>query len=273
MTVNVACIQFHPVLGDITQNLTKMKALVERVMTEKPDTQLIILPELATTGYECGETFLGLAEVLGQGPGLAFMRRLAKDQRVKLVFGFAERDVDQASVLYNSAALVGEDGELIGVYRKVHLFDTEKRFFCAGNDYPVFETNLGCLAMMICWDAAFPEVARSYALKGADLLIIPTNWEKPYQDDWDLVTRARAFDNTMYVASANRIGPDLTLDWFGRSNIIDPLGKPLAELNDEVEGYISAVLDFEHARQLRASYYTFFQDRRPDTYGMLTKPV
>ena len=198
------------------------------------------------------------------------MAGLAKQHRVKLVFGFAERE---AAFLFNSAALIGEDGALIGVYRKVHLFDTEKRYFKAGDNYPVFETNRGRLAMMICWDAAFPEVARTYALKNADLLIIPTNWEKPYQDDWDLLTRARAFDNTIYVASANRVGPDVTLDWFGHSNIIDPQGKPLAQLNEEVEGYISATLDFEHAQRLRASYYTFFQDRRPDTYGLLTRPV
>lgn len=269
MTVTVACIQFHPVLGDVAANLDKMKAFIEQVMAEKPDTNLIVLPELATTGYECGEDFFGLAETVGQGTSLTFMRDLAKRHQVKLVFGFAERE---ASFIYNSSALIGEDGALIGVYRKVHLFDTEKRYFKAGDDYPVFETNIGHLAMMICWDAAFPEVARTYALKNADLLIIPTNWEKPYQDDWDLLTRARAFDNTIYVASANRVGPDITLDWFGHSNIIDPQGKPLAQLNEDVEGYISATLDFEHARQLRASYYTFFQDRRPDTYGQLIEP-
>ena len=270
MAVNVACIQFHPILGDVTQNLGKMKTLIEQVMAEKPDTDLIVLPELATTGYECGEDFSRLAETVGQGTSLTFMSRLAKRLRVKLVFGFAEREVD---LLYNSAALIGEDGELIGVYRKVHLFDTEKRYFKAGDNYPVFETNIGHLAMMICWDAAFPEVARTYALKNADLLVIPTNWEKPYQDDWDLLTRARAFDNTIYVASANRVGPDVTLDWFGHSNIIDPQGKPLAQFNDEVEGYITATLDFGHARRLRASYYTFFKDRRPETYGQLTQPV
>jgi len=272
MTVNVACVQFHPSLCEVGENLAKMQAYVEKVMIEKPDTDLIIFPELAISGYECGPAFLGLAQPVPESRSLIFMEHLAREHRVNLVYGFPEKDPYSASALYNSAALIGRTGELIGVYRKVHLFDTEKKYFEAGSDYPVFDTDIGRLGIMICWDAAFPEVARTYALKGADLIVIPTNWEKPYQDDWDLITRARAFDNTIYVASANRIGRDVELDWFGRSNIIGPLGKPLAQLNDEVEGYIAAELDFDVARKLRQTYYTFFKDRRPDTYGLLTKP-
>jgi len=272
MTVNVACVQFYPVLCEVGQNLAKMQAYIEKVMSEEPQTDLIIFPELSTTGYECRTAFSGLAERAPNGASLVFLGRLAKKHEVRLIYGFPEKDLSADEVLYNSAALIDRSGELLGVYRKVHLFDTEKKYFVAGSDYPVFHTDIGQLGIMICWDAAFPEVARTYALKGADLIIVPTNWEKPYQDDWDLITRARAFDNTIYIASANRIGRDLDLDWFGRSNIIGPLGKPLAQLNDEVEGYITAELDFEVSRRLRQTYYTFFKDRRPDTYGLLTKP-
>jgi predicted amidohydrolase len=270
MHVNVACVQFHPVLGQLDLNLAKIQANVQQVMAEQPLTSLIVFPELATSGYECAERFHDLAQVAGRGHLFDFMGQLAKKHGIYLVFGFPERQAGTSSVLYNAAALMGKRGELIGVYRKVHLFDTEKKYFKAGDDYPVFDTDIGRLGIMICWDTAFPEVARTYALKGCELVIIPTNWEKPYQDDWDLITRARAFDNVIYIASANRVGPDLTLDWFGRSNIIDPLGKPIAQLDEEVEGYIAATLDFDRLRQLRESYYTFFKDRRPDTYGAVT---
>jgi predicted amidohydrolase len=260
------------VLGQVEVNLQKMAHWVDAVMREAPQTQLIVFPELANTGYECGDSFTRLAERASDSASLAAIAQCAQTHEVMIVVGFAEADAQHSHVLYNSAALIGADGRTLGVYRKVHPFDTEKQYFTAGCDYPVFDTPIGRLAMMICWDAGFPEVARSYALQGADIIIIPTNWEKPYQDDWDLVTRARAFDNTVYIVSANRVGPDLSLDWFGRSNIIDPVGRPIAALNEEVEGFITAALDLDWPKQLKASYYTFFQDRRPETYGRLVEP-
>jgi omega-amidase len=271
MIVNVASVQFHPQLRAVTANLSRMQSWVEQVMAQAPQTELIVFPELSNTGYECGSDFMQLAEDAASGPSVSFMAKLAQTHGVMIVFGFAEKDPDDASVLYNSAALVGGEGDLIGVYRKVHPFDSEKKYFKAGSDYPVFDTPIGRLGIMICWDTAFPEVARSYALQGIDILIVPTNWEKPYQDDWDLMTRARALDNIVYVVSANRVGPDETLDWFGHSNIIDPLGRPIAQLNEEIEGYITASLDLGWPAQLKASYYTFFEDRRPDTYCHLVQ--
>lgn len=273
MNVDVASVQFYPKLGQVQHNLQAMNDWVQTVMKAAPQTELIVFPELANTGYECGEQFASLAESVQSGQSIAKMAACARQHQVMIVFGFAEREASNSDAIYNSAVLLGRQGEVLGVYRKVHLFDTEKRYFTAGSHYPVFQTPIGRIAIMICWDAAFPEVARSYALDVADIIIIPTNWEKPYQDDWDLVTRARAFDNTVYVVSANRIGAELTLDWFGHSNIIDPLGRVLVALNDEVEDFITATLDLQWPKDLRASYYTFFEDRRPDTYGRLVRPL
>jgi predicted amidohydrolase len=109
--------------------------------------------------------------------------------------------------------------------------------------------------------------------------VVPTNWEKAYlssietnnQMDWDLVTRARAMDNCIHLASANRIGHDQTISFFGRSNIIGPTGDTIAELLDEVEGLISGELDYSLQARLRTEYYTFYEDRRPDTYSDITK--
>jgi len=157
-------------------------------------------------------------------------------------------------VLYNSAALINDREELAGVYRKVHLFAREKDWFRPGNDYPVFDTSLGRIGIRICDDALFPEPARILALHGADLLVIPTNWEKPCDQDWETAIGARALDNTLHVVGANRIGPDVDYDSLGKSRIIDPLGRVIAALDDEIEGHVTAEIDLDETSRLRQGY-------------------
>ncbi|MBR0599895.1 carbon-nitrogen hydrolase family protein [Sinanaerobacter chloroacetimidivorans] len=279
MKIHVTCVQMEPVLRDAEKNIKKMCSFIREAMETYPKTNLIVFPELIISGYECGKDFQRMAETVPDGASMKIIGALAKEYGVHIVYGFPERDSDKRDVLYNSAILIDNLGEVKGVYRKVHLFASEKEFFRAGCSYPVFDTSIGRLGMMICWDTAFPEVARSLALKGADLLIVSTNWEKPYltdivtknQQDWDLVTRARAMDNCMYLVSANRIGFDETLGFFGRSNIIGPTGEAVEELLEEREGMISGELDYDIPIRLRYEYYTFFKDRRPDTFSELTK--
>ncbi|MDD3169067.1 MAG: carbon-nitrogen hydrolase family protein [Eubacteriales bacterium] len=279
MKVNVTCVQMEPVLRGFHKNLEKMCVLIELTMCENPQTDLIVFPELITTGYECSKDFQSLAETVPDGLSMRIIGALAKEYRVHIVYGFAERDGDQEDMLYNSAVFIDDAGQIKGVYRKVHLTAKEKDYFKAGGTYPVFDSSLGKIGIMICWDAVFPEVARSLALKGADLLIVPANWQKTYltsvetknQKDWDLVMRARAMDNCIYLVSANRIGLDQTIGFFGRSNIIGPTGDVIAERLEEEEGLISAELEYSLPAQLRTEYYTFFEDRRPDTYLELTK--
>lgn len=279
MKVNVTCVQMEPVLRGFHKNLEKMCVLIEQAVSEKPQTNLIVFPELITTGYECGKDFQELAETVPDGMSMKIIGALAKEYKVHVVYGFPEKDADHDDLLYNSAALIGDAGEVKGIYRKVHLFSKEKDYFKAGTNFPVFTTAVGKLGIMICWDAAFPEAARSLALQGAELLVIPTNWEKAYltsietknQMDWDLVARARAMDNCIHLASANRIGHDQTVSFLGRSNIIGPTGDIVAELLEEEEGLISAELDYSLQARLRTEYYTFYEDRRPDTYSEMVK--
>lgn len=279
MKVNVACVQMEPIRFDFVSNLKKMTDFIKKVMEENPETQLIIFPELITSGYECGKEFQRLAERVSDGESIRVISELAEKYHVHIIYGFPERDEAIYDVLYNSSVLIDSRGKALGTYRKVHPFASEKEFFRAGCDYPLFDTEIGKIGIMICWDTAFPEVARAYALQGADLIAISTNWEKPYledvetrnQDDWDLITRARAFDNCLYVAAANRIGFDETLGFFGRSKIIGPTGVPIKELNEEVEGIIAAELDYSKIPVLRTAYYTFFKDRRPDTFDIIAK--
>ena len=272
MKINVACVQMKPELADYKANLAKILQYIEVVMTEKPKTNLIVFPELITSGYECTkEQFQELAETLPDGKSMTAVGELAKKYHVHIVYGFPERDPELTDVLYNSSTLIDCNGKSLGRYRKVHPFDAEKQWCRAGTDYPLFDTEIGKIGIMICWDTAFPEVARTYALKGADLLVVATNWEKPYSDDWDLITKARAFDNTLHLVAANRIGDDVELGFFGHSKIIDPIGREIAALDEEVEGYIAAELDLSKTQEERTRYYTFFKDRRPDTYEQLTR--
>lgn len=271
MKIKVSCIQMEPKLFDVQYNLNKMINLITEVMEKDNKTDLIVFPELITSGYECGSEFENLAETIEDSNSIKIIGEIAKKFNTNIIFGFPERDEKLKDILYNSAAFIDNNGKISGVYRKVHLFDTEKKYFRAGCDFPIFNTSFGKIGVMICWDTAFPEVARTYALKGAELLVVNTNWEKPYYEDWDLVTRARAFDNCVYLVSANRIGQDKELGFFGHSKIIDPVGKPLQELNEEIEGIISAELDLELPRKLRSEYYTIFKDRRPELYDEITK--
>lgn len=274
MKITVSCVQLLPKLGDKQYNLDKMKSYVEQVMERHSKTQLIVFPELMTSGYEGDPAmFQEMAETLPDGESMRVMGELAKKYHVHLVYGFPERDPVLTDVLYNAAVLIDSSGKPLGTYRKVHPFADEKRWCRAGCDFPVFDTEIGKLGIMICWDTGFPEVARCYALRGVDLLIVSTNWEDPYAEDWDLITKARAFDNTLHLVAANRIGDDgKTLSFFGHSKIMDPIGREIAALDQRKEGIISAEIDLSVTQKERARYYTFFRDRRPDVYGELVKP-
>ena len=280
--VNVCCVQMEPHAADYAYNLAKMERFVEEIMTEKPGTDLIVFPELATTGYVCtNEEFEAMTRPAADDNSVQALGKLAARYGVVLIYGFSERDPEDPSILYNAAAVIGRDGCLMGTYRKVHPFLNEKKWCTAGSEYPVFDTDFGRIGVMICWDTAFPEVARTYALKGADLLVVCTNWEITESEewpmdtaaDWDLVTRARAFDNTLHLVSANRVGNDRGLGFFGHSNIIDPVGKVIASLDEPKEGVLFGSLDLSLTKKRREEYYTILADRRPDTYGALTEPV
>ncbi len=270
--VNVSCVQTRPYLCEVDRNLENILKYIKEVMEARPETDLIVFPELATTGYEGTKAeFEEMAEVVPHGKCMKAIAEACAKYGVYVVYGFAEKDPNMNDVMYNSCLVIDDRGEIMGQYRKVHPFDTEKLWCRAGCEYPVFDTPFGRIGVQICWDTAFPEVSRIYALKGVDLLVISTNWEKPYEEDWDLMTKARAFDNTLHLVAANRIGDDKVLGWFGRSKIIDPLGRVIEALDEEVEGVIHASLDLGITKEKRLEYYTFFKDRRPDTYGELTK--
>lgn len=269
--IRISCAQIHSVSGNKKENLTKMKAFADKTLQQYPDTDLIVFPEYALSGsHPSPDQVADTAEPFN-GPSTKEMAAYARENNVFIVFGYLEKQID-TDILYNSAVLIDNKGQALGQYRKTHLVEAEKPVIQKGNlSYPVFDTEIGKIGIMICWDSAFPEVARTLALKGADYLVIPAAWEKPQQRDWDLVQSARAFDNVIFTACCNLVGKDVDLEFFGRSRITGPTGEILSDVIEDEEAIISASFDMDEKQALREGYYALLKDRRPDTYMELVR--
>ncbi len=131
---------------------------------------------------------------------IAWATRLSQKNRIGICAGYAEHAAGQR---YNTSLLTGRNGEIVGKVRKVHLWKSEKKRFAAGNEYPVFETEFGKLAVLLCYDMEFPEPARIAALRGAELILCPAAWSKPAENRWRLALPASALFNLCFVAGAN----------------------------------------------------------------------
>lgn len=272
MKTRIACVQIKSELGDKTANLQKMITKLEEVCGNSVDkcskVDLVVFPELAVTGYECSNLYAEVAEELPEGDSVKVMAEAARRFNVYIVYGLIEKDTSKGeNVLYNTAVLLDKSGSVVGKYRKSHLVEgPETRLFKKGTEYPVFETDIGKIGMMICWDTAYPEVARILALKGAEIIVAPAAWESPYDEDWDIVQCARSFDNVVYVASCNHVGTDDKLTFFGKSKIVGPTGRTIVEAGNDEE-IITAEVDLDCLPKLREGFYVLLKDRNPETYG------
>lgn len=231
--ITVATVQMKPELGRAENNLVKMSDFISTI-TSQQKVDLIVFPELITSGYELGVQFTELAQRV-PGPAINLMAQRAADAGVFIAFGQATKEKVE-SILYNSAVLVGPEGELVGHYNKTHLRGEERMAFREGFRLPVFDTGeIGRIGLMLGWDLAFPEVARAMALDGAELICCLANWETSIIDEWKIYAQARAFENAVYMAAANRVGTDVTISFGGESMIVGPRGRIYAALETEAE--------------------------------------
>lgn len=230
--ITIATVQFQPKLGEPEENLVKMSDYVSKIASQQK-VDLIIFPELATSGYELGVRFTELAQHV-PGPTVNLMSQRAAEYGVHIAFGLPTKERVE-SIIFNSAVLIGPDGEMLGSYNKVHLRGEERMAFREGFKFPVIRTELGDIGLMLGWDLAFPEVARSLSLEGAELICALTNWEKRYIDEFETYLKARAYENAVFVAGANRVGEDVTLGFGGKSMIVGPRGEVHASLVVEKE--------------------------------------
>lgn len=273
--ITIATVQMKPALGEPEDNLVKMSEFVSKIASQQK-VDLIVFPELVTSGFELGVRFTELAQRI-PGPSVNLIAQRASEFGVYIAFGMVSKEKVE-SVLYNSAVLVGPDGELVGSYNKVHLRGEERMAFREGFRLPVFETEIGHIGLTLGWDLAYPEVVRSLTLDGAELICVLANWEKAQIEEWRTYIRARAYENALYVAAANRVGEDVTLSFGGESAIIGPRGKVHASLADEKdpesgeprEGYCVARVDLDEVRKCREEFQTL-QTRQPTVYRALVK--
>jgi predicted amidohydrolase len=267
--ITVAVVQMKPALGESEDNLVKMSDFVSTIASQQR-VDLIVFPELATSGYELGVRFTEVAQRV-PGPTVNLLAQRANEHGVYIAFGMV-------TILYNSAVLVGPDGELVDSYNKIHLRGEERMAFREGFRIPVMETEIGTMGLMLGWDLAFPEVARALALEGAELLCVMANWEAEHIDEWRTYVRSRAYENAIYVAAANRVGEDVTLTFGGESMTVGPRGQLYASLTDEVdpetgqplEGYCVARIDLDEVRRYREEFQTL-QTRQPTVYRSLVR--
>ena len=259
--IDMSIVQFAPQLGDIDENTMRVKQLIEPLAS-----QLIVLPELANSGYRFKNytDARKASETLSDSVFLDELKLMAKAVGTYIVTGFCEREGDN---LYNSAVLIGPDG-LLGVYRKLHLFWDEKSIFTKGNKgLPVFDTPIGKIGMLICFDWMFPEAWRSLALKGAQIIAHPSNLVLPFCRD---VIPSYALLNRCFIATANRVGTEKDLTFTGRSVLASPEGEVLLEGSESDIEILSAQIDLDRANdKFITPCNDVFADRRDDVYGSL----
>jgi predicted amidohydrolase len=266
----VAAVQYEPTLGEKERNVSDLLRLVEAAAQH--DARLIVLPEIATTGY-CWLSREEIAPYVEPIPGPTTDRF----QRVAAHYGcyiaVSLPEVDPATnAYYNSMALLGPEG-LIGTYRKIHSYISEPRWARDGDlGMPVWETPLGRLAGLICMDAEYFEAARIPALHGADVILFPTNWDNEHcPSSWWM---ARAFENGVYLIAADRYGRERGVQFSGGSCILNPDGSIQAFL-DTGDGIVYGEVDLERARDKRwgpdgaEPWGDRFADRRPAEYATL----
>jgi predicted amidohydrolase len=232
-TIEVVVLQMAAPPGDLAANVDRLAELVRKHAGEG---ELVVAPELVTSGYDLkvlARRGPELAEPL-DGPIAARMSELATETGATLVLGLLERAGD---VLYDTVVAVAPDGR-VTPYRKSHLHPTESELFAAGTELVVAPTPAGRLGMMICFEHAFPDVATTLALRGAQILVIPSAVPVGYEHLLTLRTRARAQDNQVFAVGCNLAGNSFC----GRSLIADPRGDVLAEAGPE-ETVLRATLD------------------------------
>ena len=269
------------------ENIEKADQLTRKAASS--GAQVILLPELFERPYFCQERryeYYAFASPVRDNAAVRHFQKVCKDLHVAMPISFYEKD---GTVLYNSIAMIGTDGEIMGVYRKTHIpddhFYQEKFYFTPGDTgYRVWKTEFGTIGVGICWDQWFPEPARKMALLGAEVLLYPTAigsepvLETDSMPHWRRCMQGHSGSNLMPVAAANRIGlervtpcpennmQDSSLQFYGSSFITDQTGAIVRDGSRDKEEVLTASYDLDELEDFRMSWGVF-RDRRPEYDG------
>ncbi|NQS92601.1 MAG: carbon-nitrogen hydrolase family protein [Chloroflexi bacterium] len=248
-----ACVQIAITPNDPQKNIIKGVAWLKKAVTEY-QAELVVFPETITTGFDTGLSREALWDLVDDVPGKLTekIQAAAKELGVHVVWPTYRRGEQKGQIL-NASILIGPDGEMIGIYDKTHPFPGERREYGgwteAGTRADVFETELGNIGMIICYDGDFPELSRLLAVKGAEIIVRPSALLRSY-DIWYITNCARAYDNHVYMISTNMLGPDAGGNYyFGHSMIVNPIAWRLAQARG-TEEIIAAKLDPDPLRYI-----------------------
>jgi N-carbamoylputrescine amidase len=268
---------------DPNENLAKAEWKVREAAAQGAG--VICLQELFRSQYFCREEnaeLFALAESI-PGPSTEALGKLARELKVVIVTSLFERRA--AGLYHNTAAVLSANGEIAGLYRKMHIPEDplyfEKYYFTPGDlGFSSIATPYGRLGVLVCWDQWYPEGARIAALSGADILVYPTaiGWHPSEKaqygaaqlDAWRTIQRAHAIANGIYVAAVNRVGyegpPEHGLEFWGSSFVADPFGQVIAQASCDTEETLIADCDPRRMEEVRRNW-PFLRDRRIDAYA------
>lgn len=275
--MKIALGQVHPT-ADIEGN----RALVARLSHEAAadGADLILFPEMSLLEFfprrhHQYENFK-LAEPI-PGPTLEWVQRLARQSNLHIVYNHYERST--SDIFYDTSVVVDRRGRFVGRQRMMHIAEepgyNEKFYYTPGCDqYNVFDLEGWRLGIAICYDRHFPEVYRQFILQGARLVLIPTAVAaaEPFAEVYEVEARGAAVTHGVYVAMANRAGIEDPLAFLGSSMVIDPFGRIQARLDNSANTILTCELDSMRVTDAR-THMPFLRDRRPETYGLLTRPL
>jgi predicted amidohydrolase len=252
------------------ENIKKFEALTLRAKEKGAD--LVIFPELSLTGYVVRDQVYELAETI-PGPSSQKIEEIAKKTGMHIIFGMPEISEKTKTTIFNTAVLIGPHG-LIGKYRKMYLpthsvFE-EKRYFRPGYHAVAFDTPLGKIGLCICYDIFFPEVTRLIRLQGAQLIVCISASPGIRRSYFEILTAARALENTAFLAYVNLAGVEDALQFWGGSRLISPTGEVLAKAKYDEDDFVICDLNF-NALKAAETFIPTLKDLRPDLFEELKK--
>jgi predicted amidohydrolase len=268
--VRIALAQISCKRANKEENLKKMEEIVKKFKDQSVD--LVIFPELSLTGYVVRDQIYELAEII-PGPSTYAVEKIAEKTQTHIIFGMPEVSEKTKATIYNTAVLVGPKG-YIGKYRKMYLpthsvFE-EKRYFRPGYQSAVFYTELGRLGLIICYDIFFPEVSRITRLKGAQLIVCISASPAVRKTFFEILTAARAIENTTFLAYVNLVGIEDGLQFWGGSRLIAPSGRVLAKAKYDEEDFVICDVDYRDIKPIE-TFVPTLKDLRPELFDELKK--
>ncbi|MFC1726197.1 carbon-nitrogen hydrolase family protein [candidate division KSB1 bacterium] len=274
MKFTIAVSQFKP-FQNREENIKKAEVFIKEAKSKNAD--LIVFPEMSFDiffpKFRADRKYFSIAEPV-PGELVEKFKEIAKNNGISIVFNMFEEG--KAGEYYDCSPVINKMGEYLGKSRMMHIAElpnyNEKYYYWEGNsDYPVFDMGGFKIGIAICYDRHFPEHMRILALKGADLILVPTATSlTELKNIWEIEMQAASVGNQVYIAVSNRVGQEENLTFFGKSFITNPFGDIIAMASEDKEEVLIFNMDIDLIKEAR-QILPFFRDRRPETYQYLIK--